>query len=76
MAAPAPPTAAPATAVHAFQPYVAPAVSMRELTLRGVVVGSILGVVFAASSVYLGLKVVLTVSASTSLITSCRLRTS
>jgi len=36
----------------------------RELTLRGLVVGSLLGIVFAASSVYLALKVGLTVSAS------------
>jgi len=48
-----------------FKPFV-PAVTMgvRELTVRGVVVGSILGIIFAASSVYLGLKVGLTVSAS------------
>ncbi len=37
---------------------------MRELTLRGVAAGSILGIIFAASSTYLGLKVGLTVSAS------------
>jgi len=36
----------------------------RELTLRALVLGSVLGVAFAASSVYLGLKVGLTVSAS------------
>jgi len=36
----------------------------RELTLRALAVGSLLGVGFAASSVYLGLKVGLTVSAS------------
>lgn len=36
----------------------------RELTLRALVLGSLLGVAFAASSVYLGLKVGLTVSAS------------
>jgi hypothetical protein len=36
----------------------------RELTLRALVGGSLLGIVFAASSVYLGLKVGLTVSAS------------
>ena len=35
-----------------------------ELTLRALAVGSLLGIVFAASSVYLGLKVGLTVSAS------------
>jgi putative OPT family oligopeptide transporter len=36
----------------------------RELTLRALVLGSLLGVAFAASSVYLGLKVGITVSAS------------
>jgi putative OPT family oligopeptide transporter len=36
----------------------------RELTVRALVLGSLLGVAFAASSVYLGLKVGLTVSAS------------
>jgi len=36
----------------------------RELTLRALALGSLLGIAFAASSVYLGLKVGLTVSAS------------
>ena len=36
----------------------------RELTLRALLLGSVLGICFAASSVYLGLKVGLTVSAS------------
>ncbi len=36
----------------------------RELTLRALLLGSLLGICFAASSVYLGLKVGLTVSAS------------
>jgi putative OPT family oligopeptide transporter len=36
----------------------------RELTIRGLLLGSILGVLFAASSVYLSVKVGLTVSAS------------
>jgi putative OPT family oligopeptide transporter len=36
----------------------------RELTLRALVLGCLLGIAFAASSVYLGLKVGLTVSAS------------
>ncbi len=47
-----------------FQPFVPPEESMRELSIRGLVIGSLLGIVFAASSVYLGLKVGLTVSAS------------
>lgn len=45
-------------------PFVDPRSSPLELTARGLVVGSLLGIVFAASSVYLGLKVGLTVSAS------------
>ena len=43
----------------------APAEPMpRELTVRGLVLGSVLGILFAASSVYLSVKVGLTVSAS------------
>ncbi len=52
-----------ATAVT-YRPYVPADVVMTELTFRGLVVGSLLGIIFAASSVYLGLKVGLTVSAS------------
>ncbi len=47
-----------------FRPFIDPDREVRELTLRGLVLGSLLGIVFAASSVYLGLKVGLTVSAS------------
>ncbi len=47
-----------------YTPYVAPEQSMNEMTVRGIILGSILGILFAASSVYLGLKVGLTVSAS------------
>jgi len=47
-----------------FTPYVADQQSPPELTLRALVVGSLLGVVFGASSVYLALRVGLTVSAS------------
>src|SRR5262249_6746210 len=36
----------------------------RELTARGLILGSVLGILFAASSVYLSVKVGLTVSAS------------
>ncbi len=52
------------TAESSFQPFIPPQVTVRELTLRGLIAGSLLGIVFAASSVYLGLKVGLTVSAS------------
>jgi putative OPT family oligopeptide transporter len=48
----------------AFKPYVADEANLPELTLRALVLGAILGVVFGASSVYLGLRVGLTVSAS------------
>jgi len=47
-----------------FTPYISPHQSPREFTLRALVLGSILGILFAASSVYLALKVGLTVSAS------------
>jgi putative OPT family oligopeptide transporter len=49
---------------HAFRPYVSPTESPREFTARAVILGAVLGVVFAASSVYLALKIGLTVSAS------------
>ncbi|HEX8560562.1 MAG TPA: oligopeptide transporter, OPT family [Pyrinomonadaceae bacterium] len=48
----------------AYRPYIAPETSMPELTARAVIVGAILGMVFGASSLYLVLKVGLTVSAS------------
>ncbi len=48
----------------AFQPYVDDERSLPELTVRALVLGSLLGLVFGASSVYLGLRVGLTVSAS------------
>ncbi len=47
-----------------FKPYVPSTQSPAELTIRAVILGAILGVVFAASSVYLALKIGLTVSAS------------
>jgi putative OPT family oligopeptide transporter len=47
-----------------FQPYVAASSSPPELTIRALVLGALLGIVFAASSVYLALKIGLTVSAS------------
>src|SRR4051794_25053534 len=54
-------TASPA---KTHTPYIAASRDIRELTFRGVALGSLLGIVFAASSVYLALKVGLTVSAS------------
>src|SRR5687767_1048488 len=46
------------------KPYIPPEREVPEMTVSALVTGSILGIVFAASSVYLGLKVGLTVSAS------------
>jgi len=46
------------------KPYIAASTEMPEFTLRGVLVGTILGMIFGASSLYLVLKVGLTVSAS------------
>ncbi|MFM8879245.1 MAG: OPT/YSL family transporter, partial [Verrucomicrobiota bacterium] len=47
-----------------FTPYIPANTRLREFTARAVVVGSLLGIIFGASSLYLALKVGLTVSAS------------
>jgi len=48
-----------------FQPYVAPGdTSVREFTVRAIVLGALFGVLFGAATVYLALKAGLTVSAS------------
>jgi len=47
-----------------FTPYIPPETRLRELTPIPVIVGAILGLIFGASSLYLVLKVGLTVSAS------------
>ncbi|MEB3196692.1 MAG: oligopeptide transporter, OPT family, partial [Candidatus Sericytochromatia bacterium] len=47
-----------------FRPFVSPDEAPREFTWRAVLLGALLGIVFAASSVYLALKVGMTVSAS------------
>ncbi len=49
---------------RAHEPYIAPDTHLREFTARAVVLGALLGLVFGASSLYLVLKVGLTVSAS------------
>ena len=46
------------------EPYIAPETVMKEFTLRAVLTGAVLGLIFGASSLYLVLKVGLTVSAS------------
>src|SRR3954452_15213731 len=55
---------APPPEPPAFNSYVPPSQQPAELTVRAVILGAILGIVFAASSVYLALKIGLTVSAS------------
>src|SRR6266702_3890233 len=47
-----------------FEPYIPAATKLRELTPLPIIVGTLLGMVFGASSLYLVLKVGLTVSAS------------
>src|SRR6516165_10717464 len=47
-----------------FRPYIPAGVHLRELTILPLVMGTFLGIVFGASSLYLVLKVGLTVSAS------------
>src|SRR6195256_2754967 len=47
-----------------FQPYVPPTQSPAEFTLKAVVIGVLFGLIFGASTVYLGLRAGLTVSAS------------
>lgn len=48
----------------AFKPYIAASDFVPEFTLKAVILGSIFGIIFGAATVYLGLKVGLTVSAS------------
>src|SRR6266446_3955990 len=47
-----------------FRPYVPPQASVRGFTPRALIVGTLLGILFGASSLYLVLKVGITVSAS------------
>jgi putative OPT family oligopeptide transporter len=54
-------TTAPA---RAFQPYVPASQSPAEFTLKAIVIGALFGLIFGASTVYLGLRAGLTVSAS------------
>ncbi len=59
---------APVTATAApkptFQPYVSPTQSPAEFTIRAILLGGVFGLIFGASTVYLGLRAGLTVSAS------------
>jgi putative OPT family oligopeptide transporter len=47
-----------------FHSYIPPQASLRECTPRAIILGTLLGIVFGASSLYLVLKVGITVSAS------------
>ena len=60
------PTPAPAGAAEtrAFQPYIPASQSPAEFTIKAIVLGALFGLLFGASTVYLGLRAGLTVSAS------------
>ncbi|MBL8151553.1 MAG: oligopeptide transporter, OPT family, partial [Blastocatellia bacterium] len=47
-----------------FKPFISPETSLPELTAKALILGTLLGIIFGSSSVYLALKVGLTVSAS------------
>jgi putative OPT family oligopeptide transporter len=64
MASSAPSSSAAAQTPRAFQPYVPPGQSPAEFTLKAIVIGALFGLLFGASTVYLGLRAGLTVSAS------------
>jgi putative OPT family oligopeptide transporter len=57
-------TTSPGPATTAFQPYVPPSQSPAEFTAKAIVLGMLFGLLFGASTVYLGLRAGLTVSAS------------
>jgi len=54
----------PAGTTGEFQPYVPAAQSLKEFSLRAVILGGVFGLLFGAVSVYVGLRAGLTVSAS------------
>ncbi len=58
------PQASPSSAAGGHQPYVPDNVQMPEFTWTAVLAGVVLGIIFGASSLYLVLKVGMTVSAS------------
>src|SRR5438477_8685701 len=58
------PVADPQNSKAEFRPYIQSHAALPELTLRAIITGTLLGVIFGASSLYLVLKVGLTVSAS------------
>src|SRR4026209_1341950 len=60
----APGTSEPQPARAAFQPYIPAPQSPPEFTIKAIVLGALFGLIFGASTVYLGLRAALTVSAS------------
>jgi putative OPT family oligopeptide transporter len=61
----APETSTPVPAPRtAFQPYVPASQSPAEFTVKAIILGALFGLIFGASTVYLGLRAGLTVSAS------------
>src|SRR5690349_23057571 len=56
--------ASTAPSSRGFQPYVSPSQSPAEFTAKAIVIGALFGLLFGASTVYLGLRAGLTVSAS------------
>ena len=54
----------PINSAEAHKPYISASQIIAEFTPRAVIVGAIFGIIFGAATVYLGLKVGLTVSAS------------
>jgi putative OPT family oligopeptide transporter len=56
--------ATPVTTPRAFQPYIPASQSPAEFTVKAIVLGVLFGLIFGASTVYLGLRAGLTVSAS------------
>src|SRR5438045_3195362 len=58
------PSPVASTAAPPFDPYIPPYVTLPEFTPLPLILGTLLGAIFGASSLYLVLKVGLTVSAS------------
>lgn len=63
-APPSRPSSAHPGAAAPFEPYVPASQSPAEFTLKAIVIGALFGLIFGASTVYLGLRAGLTVSAS------------
>ena len=57
-------SAQPTPATPAFQPYIPASQAPAEFTVKAILLGAIFGLIFGASTVYLGLRAGLTVSAS------------